>query len=307
MDDKLFINEVYVTYNNYVYHSQIPYKYSLVIYKNYDIILYNYTYILDDNGDDINDIKILFQISDNIKISNKNLYQLIDIIKSLYIRIDIENALTNYEDNLYYLCNLVKKIKLCNIDLFKYKKNIKTLENKLNELIINNENLYKDLTDNKNILVNFNKEEIDIKLKNKDDEIILLNEILKDKDNINSILNIKLKDINTILNTKLKDKDNEICKLNNSLKSKNDKIIELSNHKISNSEQQLRCRINKFIVENNDLKLKIKNNDLDLKNINKKSIEINKSNDNLVIFLKTIFGIQFIFIIYILYFLFYLK
>jgi len=276
MDDKLFINEVYVTYNNYVYHSQIPYKYSLVIYKNYDIILYNYTYILDDNRDDINDIKILFQISDNIKISNKNLYQLIDIIKSLYIRIDIENALTNYEDNLYYLCNLVKKIKLCNIDLFRYKKNIKTLENKLNELIINNENLYKDLTENKNILIN---------LKDKDDQIYLLNKILKDKE-----------DEIILLNKILKDKDNEICKLNNSLKSKNDKIIELTNHKISNSEQQLRCRINKLIIENNDLKITIKNNDLDLKNINKKIIEINKSNDNLVIFLKTIFGIQFMFI-----------
>jgi hypothetical protein len=81
MMDELFVHETYIPYT-YVSYEQVilPYKYMLIIYRNGDIVLYNVIHNINDSSDIIS---IIFQISDNMTLNDKNLVTA-DEIKKLY-------------------------------------------------------------------------------------------------------------------------------------------------------------------------------------------------------------------------------
>ena len=145
------------------------------------------------------------------------------------------------------------------------------------EYIINLENDFENLIKYQNLTIqqkvenNFDKLIKSHNLKNqlKDENIVTLENKLKNSNE--EIMKIKL-----LLELKI----NENIHLNNNLKKKDIKITELNNHKINNSEKQLKERMNKLFLENNDHKNKIKKYNLEnielKKNIDKPYLEITR-------------------------------
>ena len=158
------------------------------------------------------------------------------------------------------------------------------------DYIINLENDFENLIKYQNLTIQQKVENnFDKLIKSHDLNNQLRNEIIVTLENKLKNSNEEIMKIKLLLELKI----NENIHLNNNLKKKDIKITELNNHKINNSEKQLKERMNKLFLENNDHKNKIKKYNLEnielKKNIDKPYLEITriyKSYKNNVVSLK---------------------
>ena len=158
------------------------------------------------------------------------------------------------------------------------------------DYIINLENDFENLIKYQNLTIQQKVENnFDKLIKSHDLNNQLRNEIIVTLENKLKNSNEEIMKIKLLLELKI----NENIHLNNNLKKKDIKITELNNHKINNSEKQLKERMNKLFLENNDHKNKIKKYNLEnielKKNIDKPYLEITriyKSFKNYVVSLK---------------------